>query len=109
MPSVRRSWLSLFAGRRCAPNFLEALIATAVPPIVFVPHRVLLMVLLVVLLGRIKFRGGDDFGYDRTREALRFVEPPFRLFGEPPLRLIVVKDGSPILMAVVTELRFRCQ
>ena len=59
----------------------------------------------MVLLRRIELAGRDDLGHDGACEALGPLQLPLGLFRQPPLRLIVVKDGRAILLTVVAELR----
>ena len=72
-----------------------------------VPDRILLVVVLVVLLGRIELGRGDDLGHDRLVEALRLPRAPAST-PRPPLLLVVVgEDRGAVLAAAVAELARR--
>ena len=60
--------------RRLAPELCKALVAAAVPPVEFVPDRVLLVIVLVVILGRVEGAGRHDLGQLRSLQdwLLRF-------------------------------------
>ena len=82
---------------------MEPLVTAAAIAIDFVADRVLLIIVLVIIFGRIKFRGADDFSHDRLFETT--LEALFRGFRKSLLGVVVKKNGGAILAAGVTELR----
>ena len=48
-----------------APDLLDLLVAAATPAIVAVADRVLFIIVLVIIFGGVKWRGGEDRGDDR--------------------------------------------
>ena len=80
------------------------MVAPAVVPVDLVPHRVLLVIVLVVLLGGVELRGVDDLGHDGGRKPLRLLQGFFRRLGKLFLLLVVVEDRRSVLVAVVAEL-----
>ena len=75
-----------------APEFLQAVVAPAAAAVVPVADRVLLVVVLVVLLGRVEGAGVDDRRDDRPLERLGPFERRLRRFREPPLLGVVHED-----------------
>ena len=72
IPIYRRWRLFLFhsdaAVRLIAPNGLDATVATAVVSIEFIPQRILLVAILVVIFRRIKLAGDNDLRRDEFVE-----------------------------------------
>ena len=52
-----------------APDLTDPGIPAAASAIVGVANRVILVVVLVIFLGRVERRGGDDFGMDLRQSA----------------------------------------
>src|SRR5262249_13463148 len=105
-----RRWSGLGCGvrvrgcRRRTPQLRQALVAATVPSIVLVTHRILLVVFLMILLGGIELRGGDDLGYNRTIKPFRRIETLLRRFRRLALGFVVVEDRGTILVAMVAKL-----
>jgi hypothetical protein len=53
-----------------SPKLFESLVATAAETVKLISYRVLLVIVLVVFLGGIKFTGLGNLGYDRSFEGL---------------------------------------
>src|SRR5262245_9415013 len=87
-----------------SPELLEPPVPPAGGAVEAVADRVLPIVVLVVLLGRIERRRGDDLGDDRLLEGLRALELGARGLGRAPLGLVGDENGAAVLMAGVAEL-----
>src|SRR5262249_51214980 len=87
-----------------SPELLEAPVPPAGGAIEAVADRVLAVVVLVVLLGRIERRRRDDLGDDRLLEGLRALERVARCLGRAALRLVGDEDRAAVLVAGVAEL-----
>src|SRR5208283_3431275 len=89
---------------RSAPNLLKFLVATACETVVIVTDRVLLVIVLVVILGRVELGGLGDLGYYGCFEGFALFQQFLRLQCQPVLVLIVIKNCTSILMPIITEL-----
>src|SRR5258708_3971604 len=88
-----------------APQLFEPAVASAGIAVVVVTNRILDVILLVILLGRPEFRPRDDFSDDLLIEPAGALDRPFRVLGEPLLRVVGGEDRGAILIAVIAELR----
>src|SRR5207302_768122 len=88
-----------------APQLFEPAVAAASRAVEFVAQRVLQIIVLMIILGRPKRRGGHDLGHDRLLETAGFAELGLRDLGETFLLLVVKEDRAAILIAVIAELR----
>src|SRR5688572_3369498 len=88
--------------RILAPDFLQARVASAVEAIEAVADRVLLVIVLMIVLGRIEARRRQDLGRDRFRQSVG--ELLLDLFGDPTLLLVHDENRGAILAAAVAEL-----
>src|SRR5690606_18801467 len=69
-----------------------------------VPHRIALVVILVVILGRVELRGRDDLRDDRAWQLAALLELPLRALCELALLLVVIEDRAAVLLAAIAEL-----
>src|SRR5690606_29511330 len=90
-----------------APELRQPLRAAAVPLVEFVEQRVLLVIVLVVVLGRIERARRQDFGGDGSPEAVG--DRLFGLLGKPLLRLRLDEDRAAVGVAAVAELAARIE
>ena len=81
-----------------APELLESLVTAATGTVEFVTDRVLLVIVLVIILGRVELCGLYNFGDDRPFKRLVFFQLGLRLQRQPLLLLIMIKDGASILI-----------
>src|SRR6266496_4914273 len=95
------------SSRRVPPQLFQAGIAATSLTVRLIAYRALLVEVLVILLGRIERRGRDDLRHDSPLEARHLFDPPLRLLGGFPLRLVLVEDRRAVLRAVVAELTVR--
>ena len=86
------------------PQLLQPLVTTAPVTVEFVPDRVILVIVLVVILGGVELCGLYNLGYNGTFERFALFQLRLRLQREPVLFPIMIKDGAPILMPRITEL-----
>src|SRR5699024_1669666 len=85
-----------------APHAFEPLVPAAAPAVVFVAHRVLPVIVLVLLPGRIKGLERFDGHGDGLIEALLKRAPAF--CGQPLLVLVADENRRPVAVAAVAEL-----
>src|SRR3972149_1804181 len=69
-----------------------------------ITDRILLVVVLVVILGRVEHGCGQDLGGDGFREGFRCFESLLGLLAELFLFLVMVEDGGTILRSLVAKL-----
>lgn len=64
------------------------------------------MVVLVILLGKVEFRGGRDLGDDGTSKPLGCIKLLFGCFREtaddPPFFVKIQRRGFPVIASVCT-------
>ena len=87
-----------------SPEFLQSLVAAAAIAVELVAHRVFLVVVLVVVLGRIKSTGLGYRGYNRRIEGFQFDQRGLRLFCQFFLFGIVIVDFAAVLVPPVAKL-----
>src|SRR5258706_14580446 len=82
-----------------APELLQPCVAAAADAVHAVLDRVRLVEMLVILLATPERRRRQNLRH-HALETMRLHERILRLFGEPLLRVVRVKDDRPILCAV---------
>ena len=91
---ARDNFNKLLVPRR-APDFLEPRIPAASGPIILVANRILQVVVLMIVLGRVERRCLDDFRDDLAFERLGLGEGGLRRFGQPLLFRVVDVRNLP--------------
>src|SRR5918996_1039991 len=90
-----------------APNLGEALRPAAAPFVVLVTHRILVVIILVVVLGRIEGRGWLDL---RDHRLFEFPgDLLLRGLGQLLFLIVAEKDHALISAALVAELPVRIE
>jgi hypothetical protein len=94
---------------RQTPHLGQAGIAAAVAAIIGIPKGIFLVIILMVILRRIKLRGGENIGDDWLGKAAGSLELGLGCLSLPLLVIVVVEDCTAILRTAIAKLPVGCQ
>src|SRR5690606_9091578 len=100
-PGLQRAPSRLF---RRAPDFFQARVAAAAEAVELVADRILLVVVLVVILGRVEHGRRDDLGRNRPVEAAGRLPLLLARLGQAALLVVDREDRAAVLRAGIAEL-----
>ena len=93
-----------------APGFFKELVPSRTPAIVLVSNGIVEVVVLVVILGFVKFHGRTNFGDNRLCKLSRFLQSVSGLQSQSSLFLVMVEDRRSVLAPYIRELSvFLCR
>src|SRR3989338_5411609 len=87
-----------------APELLQALVATTAVAVVGVTHRVLAVVVLMVVLGRVEGGGRQNFRHYGLGKAPRGLQVGLGGFGQALFLGVAVENRTAVLRAAIAEL-----
>src|SRR3990167_7073066 len=92
-----------------APHFIDISFPAGTDAIHFVMDGVFLVIVFMILFGRIKRPGGDDLGDDRLVKFTGLGKFFLRVFRQPFLLFIMIKNRGAVLRALIGKLLVECR